>query len=311
MFDYKAILPGFVSNGQPATDTINKYFYEIDKWLEYCHDNDYDPIKDITEQDAADYIQFLTSKNYKPASINIKVAAIKMFYFVAERLKVRTDNPFSLLKAKAVAYDDADFNYLTPADLKNLCNSIINSNSKNITIKRNLAIVMFMAVEGLRTVEVHRMSLQDFNHRNKSLLVHGKGRDAYIYPCDDTFNVFDAYLKSLSNVTVYDDKDGTPAFISLAVKTYGERITRTGIRFAINHVLESSIDRKKGDSCHMLRHSCGTNLYAETKDLRLVQETLRQRNPSTTARYAHVNDRINDRQTANISPVKDLDIDLL
>ena len=45
-----------------------------------------------------------------------------------------------------------------------------------------------------------------------------------------------------------------------------------------------------------------TYLYQETKDLRVVQETLRQRSPKVTAKYAHVHDRMEKRYTGGISP---------
>lgn len=306
--DYKDIVPSFIANGQPSQDTVNKYFYEIDNWLTYCADNNYDPITDISEQDARDFINFLNKKQYAPASINIKLAAVKLFYFVAEKLKLINENPFKNIKPKPVTYDDSDFNFLTKQELQELCKSL--AKSKNLTACRNLAIVMFMAVEGLRTVEIHRMSDEDFNFKNSSILIHGKGRDAYIYPCKDTFAVLEHY-KAIRPQPI-GDQDGTPTFIGLATKYYARRITRTGIRFAINHVLESVIERRNGESCHMLRHTCGTNLYAETKDIRLVQETLRQRNPNVTARYAHIQERINDRQTSNISPFEGgFDIDSL
>lgn len=56
-----------------------------------------------------------------------------------------------------------------------------------------------------------------------------------------------------------------------------------------------------GLSCHVFRHSCGTNLYAETKDLRLVQDTLRHRDPKVTARYAHLTGRLEHRSTSVIA----------
>ena len=74
-----------------------------------------------------------------------------------------------------------------------------------------------------------------------------------------------------------------------------------GLR-VMNEALKLAGLKKAGASCHVLRHSCGTNLYANTKDLRLVQETLRQRNPAIAARYAHVQDRLTNRRTANITP---------
>ena len=63
-----------------------------------------------------------------------------------------------------------------------------------------------------------------------------------------------------------------------------------------------------GHACHTLRHSCGTNLYRETKDLRVVQETLRHSSPEMTARYSHVDERSSTRPTRNIIPISKCDI---
>ena len=52
----------------------------------------------------------------------------------------------------------------------------------------------------------------------------------------------------------------------------------------------------------ILRHSCGTNLYSETKDIRLVQEQLRHSDPKMTARYAHVHERMTNRHTEKLAP---------
>lgn len=299
MFDYKKILPAFIAGGNPADDTLNKYQYEIDNWLTWCSDNDFDPLK-ITEYDARLYLRYLTNRRYADASIALKVSAVKMFYYVTTKLKLVETNPFADIKTKAPTYDDADFDFLKPSELKEICDSL--RSSTDPVSARNLAIVMLMAVEGLRTVEVHRMSDEDFKERTNSILIHGKGRDAYIYPCEDTLNIIERY-RSVRPEPIADGA-GTPTFVGLARKFYGHRITRNGIRWAINGILTAANKKKSGEACHMLRHTCGTNLYAATKDLRLVQETLRQKNPSVTARYAHVSERITDRKTSTISPFK-------
>ena len=39
---------------------------------------------------------------------------------------------------------------------------------------------MLMALEGLRTVEVHRMSVNDINWEMKTIHIHGKGHNDFI-----------------------------------------------------------------------------------------------------------------------------------
>ena len=80
------------------------------------------------------------------------------------------------------------------------------------------------------------------------------------------------------------------------------RISRNGIRSIMNKALTACDLKHPGYSCHVFRHSSGPNLYKETKDLRLVQDTLRHRDPKVTARYAHVADRLSKRYTSKLVP---------
>lgn len=302
MFNYEEWLSAFVAHGNPSADTLRHYKTEIKNFLEWCTGNAYDPFE-IDDVDARLYVRYLVEKRYKPASIAIKVAAARCYYNIAMRLKETTTNPFNGVRAKAPSYDDTDFAYLNRDEIAAICNRLMADNS--LYSQRSLAIVLLMAVEGLRTVEVHRMSDEDINFKRGSIFIHGKARDEYIYPCQDTLDFLARYLSV--RPTPIPDEAGTPTFISISKCQFAHRISRNGIRMAINKVLEDAGRKEDGVSCHVLRHSCGTNLYKETKDLRLVQETLRQKSPMIAARYAHVSDRITDRTTGKISPFKRID----
>lgn len=297
MFNYKRYLPLYVANGNPSADTIRHYEDEIDNYINWLEGNAYD-WKEVTELDARQYIRYMIMHNYSDASISLKLTAAKTFYNVAVATGNADNNPFTELKAKAPVYDDADFFFLTTEEIREICLPMINSPSR-ITA-RNLAMFMLMAVEGLRTVEVHRMNDTDYNKRTKSLLIHGKGHDGYIYPCEDTILVLRHYATLRGRN--WRDEYGIPTFVSYSSNVEGRRISRNGIRWIINRILIAAGKKEDGEACHMLRHSCGTNLYAETKDLRLVQETLRQKSPDVAARYAHVQERIQNRATGRISP---------
>lgn len=302
MYDIEKYLPQFVANGRPSEDTMRHYTTEINNYLKWLSDNAYDA-QSVTEDDAKDYVTYLINMGYSDASIKLKVTVLKMFYFAAIKLKVTTKNPFENIKPKPPVYDDSDFDYLTVEELKRIVHALNDFNdSANVSNRRDIAIIMLMAVEGLRTVEIHRMNDCDIDFTKSRILIHGKNREEYIYPCYDTLKALIKYLDVKAEILDRPSKGKLPTFISLSKKYFGNRITRNGIRWSINKAL-SLIDRKTdGNSCHMLRHSCGTNLYAATKDLRLVQETLRQKSPEMAARYAHVNERMNDRKTGLISP---------
>lgn len=301
MFDYQDNLSRYIAGGRPSADTLNHYNAEIENFLSWCSGNGYNALTDITDAEAFQYLDYLNQKGYAEASICLKISAAKTFYFVAQKLNQISFNPFNGVQPKQPSRDDADFDFFTVEDLKEICDSILKRNDP--TANRDIAIVMLMSVEGLRTVEIHRMNDEDFRPNTNSILIHGKGRDSFIYPCEDTLKALNKYLET--RPAPVKDADGTPTFIGFSPKFFGVRISRNGVRWAINHILLAVDKKKKGSSCHTLRHSCGTNLYAETKDLRLVQETLRQKDPQTTARYAHVVERTSERPTGTISPLRE------
>lgn len=299
--EIKKEMPNYIAGGNPTEDTLRHYNTEINNFLTWCKDNAYNVLTDINGREAFEYLRYLNTKKYSAASISLKISAAKTFYFVAKKLEVFTnDNPFEDVKPKKAAIDDTDFNFFSVEELKEIIDIIIVRN--DIATLRDIAIIMLMAVEGLRTVEVHRMSDEDIDFNRGRILIHGKGKSSYIYPCEDTFNTLKNYLNTRPQPIA--DDEGTPTFIGYSKKFFGERISRNGIRFTVNNILKNANLRKHGESCHTLRHSCGTNLYSETKDLRLVQETLRHSDPATSARYAHIVDRLDERQTKKISPLK-------
>ena len=51
----------------------------------------------------------------------------------------------------------------------------------------------------------------------------------------------------------------------------------------------------------MLRHTCGTLLYKDTKDLQIVKEVLRHSDINITSKYAHVYNQMNKRYSSTIN----------
>ena len=127
-----------------------------------------------------------------------------------------------------------------------------------------------------------------------------------VHVFDEDTNFFTRYRNTLILylMGVEGLKDGvlTPLILSSSNRNLMGRISRNGIRSIMNKALTACDLKHPGYSCHVFRHSCGTNLYKETKDLRLVQDTLRHRDPKITARYAHVADRLSKRYTSKLVP---------
>ena len=229
------------------------------------------------------------------------LAAVRAFYAAAKKIDLIEVNPAADVEAPSVGHNgDALLHFYTPQQMNEIIH-VFDEDKDAFTRTRNKLILYLMGVDGLRNIEVHRACVEDINWEASAIMVRGKGtkgRMEPIYPCEETFELIEEYLKAIpTNHKIKKDGVLTPLILSSSNRNFLGRISRNGIRAIMNKALEHP-----GYSCHVFRHSCGTNLYHETKNLRLVQDILRHRDPKITARYAHVADRLTKRYTSRLVP---------
>ena len=301
--NYEDVLKKYIAGGKPSDDTTKNYFGRIRKFLSWCKDNDFKPLR-VQEQHIILYRDFLVQENQKAVTMSAKLTAIRKFYHLAQKFHIISENPAEDVKAPRDP-DAALVNipYLTAGKLEYLFHSIPSDTEKEL---RDKVIIAFMAIEGLRTVEIHRMNEEDINVEQQTILIHGKGKNSMIYPRPDTFALLMRYLESKDRFRIKANKkqnyeDGlTPVFTSTSNNMYGHRIIRQAVRDAVNKWLKAAELKEKGQAGHMLRHTCATLLYKETKDLKQIQETLRHSNINMSSKYAHLTDRQENRYTNSI-----------
>ena len=297
--NYKNIIPRYIANGAASSDTLEYYFFHIDSFLNWCMSIKRNPLT-FTDYEIRGFQTMLYDK-YAINSVSLKIAAIKVFYKVAKLLGLIAEDPTELIHCTSMKKDDTQFTFYTTSQIGEMIKKL--SFNDDFTRLRNTVIIYLMAVEGLRAIEVHRLNVNDIDFENKTISVKGKGhrgRINLIYPCNETLHRIQEYLNVIPERN--NKEILTPLILSNSHNNSLNRIGRVGLRYIVNKILNDSGYKKKGAACHSLRHSCGTNLYAETKDLRLVQETLRHSDPTISARYAHVHERTVNRPTKNIVP---------
>ena len=285
-----------VAHGRAAADTMATYLSHIRQFLLWCREEGLQP-EQATVHQLKVYRQYLWEKRrYKVSTIALNLTALRRFYAAAVSRGILKENP----AAEVYAGEDRrarlqQQSFLTAADMQHLLSLIPKEGEEALRAK---AILVLMALQGLRTVEIHRANIEDVDWNNGMMLVHGKKRDGYVYLREDVLAALDSYAKQRR--PVQGDTEGTPLFVSISRHHNGGRLSRCGIRDIVDHWFQEAKLKKPGKSCHLLRHTCGTLLYQETKDLRIVQETLRHASPTTTAKYAHLDDQLSHRYTSKI-----------
>ena len=270
--NYEDVLKKYIAGGNPSEDTLRNYFGQIREFLSWCKDNDFKPLR-IQEPHIILYRDFLIEKKQKVNTVAAKLNAIRKFYHLAQKFHIITDNPAEDVKAPRDP-DAALVNlpYLSAGKLEYLFHAIPCETEKEL---RDKVIIAFMAIEGLRTVEIHRMNEEDINVEQQTILIHGKGKNAMIYPRPDTFALLMHYLESKDRFRIKatkrsNDDELIPVFTSTSNNMYGHRIIRQAVRDAVNKWLAVVGLKEKGKAGHMLRHTCATLLYKETKDLNAI-----------------------------------------
>lgn len=282
-----------VANGDASQDTLRNYRNEVALWSAWCIEQGVDPATAAVAH-IKQYRAALLENHYAPISIRWKLSIIRRFYEAARNAGLRADNPAAGVRSPRVRLAAEDFKYLCDEELTRFLSVIPNpdeaTGEDQVRRLRSLLMVSMMALQALRTIEVHRANVEDLNEKGENLvlLVRGKTRDRIVYLRPDTARRLKEYMALRGKVE--PDAAGTPLFAAAGDRGGGRRLSRRHIRMQTDKYLRLSGLKRPGISNHALRHTAATLGYLHTGDLRAVQEFLGHSDPRQTSRYAHVVD---------------------
>ena len=292
--NFNLFLPLFISKGKATFDTIKDYTFNIRKFLNWAKERDLYPF-DITEYQMRYYRNHLINqKEYAPSTINQRLIAIRTFFNMAIKMGYTDKNPVTELDVKVPKSFGQDYVFFSPVELSKLLVQIHNINDPYIRY-RNALIIMLMAFQGLRNIEVFKLNDDDIDIDHEIIKVSSKGyagrRDS-IPLLEKIGDIYQNYLRYRPIECQPDEYGAAPLFRSFIQDKYkGKRISRRGLERIVSEMLNKAGLKQKGACCHALRHSCGTNMYNESKDIRAVQEFLRHGSPQVTSRYTHIKNK--------------------
>lgn len=147
------------------------------------------------------------------------------------------------------------------------------------TGQRDLCIIKLMLNSGLRSSEVLNLTWKDVDLQTGRLSVrHGKGnKDRQVWVNDSTLELMRSWReRSPECPYCFPTLHGTRIHNQALWEMMKRRGKKAGIAKEVHP--------------HMLRHTYATELYRETKDIRLVQKALGHAHLSTTMIYTHIVD---------------------
>jgi integrase/recombinase XerD len=283
-----------VSAGDAADDTLLTYRRQIEQFLTWCDRAQLHPAT-ILKEDLKRYRRWMVeTKKFKPTTIALKLSVVRRFYQAAVDRGLISSNPALGIHPPREKRDPAErITYLDRTEVEQLLSSIPDEDT--VKSARDKALICIMALEGPRTVELHRANIADVvkQGRNIGIRVEGKRSIRVVPLTDDLASLLLRYLALRT-----DDgerlKPTTPLFIAVGNRAKNQRLSRRGIRQIIDSYLtRSDLKYTPGRviSAHSLRHTAGTLALHSGAELRQVQDLLGHADPRTTTVYAHIADR--------------------
>ena len=155
---------------------------------------------------------------------------------------------------------------------------------------RLLAMYQLAVINGLRTVELSRARVKDFEERGGRyyLYIQGKGHSEADERKPLAPEVADAIKEYLHiRAKGFSLNGNSPLFVATGNRNGGGKLDPRTISTIIKDALKTAGLNSSRITAHSLRHTAGTALYGITHDLYGVQKYMRHANPATTEIYLH------------------------
>ena len=263
-----------------SKSTVKTYFTGAKMFYQWLKDNN------ITQPQRADLLTYkeeLAAAGKSSATIATYLAGIKSFFAWLQENQLYTDITIKIKKPKVNRKHKKE--WLTAAGLKKV---ISTASGDKVADLRDKAILTLISACGLRTVEVSRLTVDDFGFVDdrKVIYLQGKGRDdkADYVPLPAVAD------KAISEYMQFRGKyfKNSPVFVSFSTNgTAGKALSTRTISGICKKALIAAGYNSRRITAHSLRHSTATAALNNGADIHAVQEYLRHSDINTTLIYSH------------------------
>lgn len=248
----------------------------------------------LNREELLGYILNLQEKEYAPATLARKIAAVKsLFRFLKQEGKKEGQDPTQSLASPRL--NKPLPKPLSMADMKRLLEQPAKLTTPES--KRDLAMLELLYATGMRVSELVGLNEEDIGLERGEVRCWGKGdkqRQIPVHP--GAIQAVSNYLNDVRPGLVGGNQEK-----ALFLNRLGERLTRQGLWQIIKGYARAA-GIKSQVSPHTFRHSFATHLLSGGADLRSVQEMLGHQHISTTQVYTHLSDQFVRRSYEKAHP---------
>jgi len=274
--NFLAVEKGFSGN------TLEAYSNDLSQLLEFLENNETKRVqtwKDIDKGTIVSFILFLKERQYAPATLARKAAAVKSFFRFLSAESILDRDPTEEVDSPKV--DKPLPKYLTMEEVNILLEQP--ARNKNPDGLRDRAMLEMLYATGMRVSELVGLNLDDVDLGEGFVRCLGKGSKERLVPLHP-----EAAEVALTYIVKGRPALSTHASNSaLFLNRRGDRLTRQGL-WLILKGYASQANLSTEVTPHVLRHSFATHMLQRKADLRHVQGWLGHANISTTQIYTHL-----------------------
>lgn len=275
-------------------DIINEWIEQLDAlpttredhrrkillWHRWLASQNIDP-RSPARADILHYKQALQQQGKSVFTVNGYITVIKVFYKYCSRMHYCDD----IAEGIKSTFRTKE-HYKHPLSRQQCSDLLASIDRSTIVGLRDYLMIQLMLTNGLRTCEVHRINVGDFETLDGRNVLHiqRKGRvDKH-----DIVAVPDEVMESLKDyLSMREDEFSleSPVFVNLVKGRESVRLPKPTISGIIKKRMLSVGITDPKVSAHSLRHTCGSLMVEEGVPVETIQDMLGHNDPSTTQIY--------------------------
>lgn len=284
-YDYQTFIDSFLDTLDRKPRTIEAYRKGLRRFFLWLQTNG---IVEPTRATIKHYKAELMESTYKASTVSLYLTSVRCLFRELSREAGRPEINISDGIRTPSTTTEHKKDPLTADQARRLLAAIP---LDTLAHKRNSAIIHTMLFEGLRTVEVSRLTVGDVHITTEggSLNIWGKGRDY----ADASLPLASPALAAI-NLFMMDreNRDGKPKpsdplFPNLSRNGYGKPLTTRSISGLCKEALQSIGLDSSRITAHSLRHTAATLAHENGASIEQIQQLMRHKNISTTQIYNH------------------------
>ena len=280
-------IDAFVASRHGSPNTSKTYRNSLNQLMKHFAANS---ISEPTTADVDAYINKLRADKKSVATLRLYSTVTKLYFAYLAKQGIYRDIAADMTPLKLRKSSTHNKKALTDEQAKKLLNAV---KGNDVISLRNRAIIALALCTGLRTCEISRASVEDFQQDAGywTLAVQGKGRiqkDETVKVAEPVANLILEYLNLRG--TVADDE---PLFISAshnvkwAANSYGRRLSEQSVGKMIKAAMKHVGINDKKITAHSTRHYAATCAIRSGIDIREISAMLRHTSIVVTSVYLH------------------------